>query len=308
MSTEGVNTAKKKVDLEYPIHNVQDYGGRIKFSILQDDPVDFNEIAEIGNKADNAVAEAVGAVTNEEKSGMFDSFNGLVESTFKNRTPKLADPKREVSLYLPIGLQYRDNVVYENFDMMSTKVAAIAGGASALGKTASEGLSSGASSQQAKLAVLGLQSKLPAEVAGAIREGGQITTNPNTRALFKQVNIREFAFQFKFIPQSEREAEEVRSIIQFFREELYPTEIFDTIGDTKISLGYNFPNKFQISVEYNDEHVATKIKPCFLRDVGTTYNPQTMAMHKDGSFSEIEMTLNFQETKTLSRTDIQEGF
>ena len=106
----------------------------------------------------------------------------------------------------------------------------------------------------------------------------------------------------------EREAEEVKSIIQFFREELYPTEIFDTIGDTKISLGYNFPNKFQISVEYNDEHVATKIKPCFLRDVGTTYNPQTMAMHKDGSFSEIEMTLNFQETKTLSRTDIQEGF
>ena len=147
MSTEGVNTAKKKVDLEYPIHNVQDYGGRIKFSILQDDPVDFNEIAEIGNKADNAVAEAVGAVTNEEKGGVFDSFNGLVESTFKNRTPKLADPKREVSLYLPIGLQYRDNVVYENFDMMSTKVAAIAGGASALGKTASEGLSSGASSR-----------------------------------------------------------------------------------------------------------------------------------------------------------------
>ena len=133
---------------------------------------------------------------------------------------------------------------------MSTKVVMIAGGASALGKTASEGLSSGASSQQAKLAVLGLQSKLPAEVAGAIREGGQITTNPNTRALFKQVNIREFAFQFKFIPQSEREAEEVKNIIQFFREELYPTEIFDTIGDTKILLGYNFPNKFQISVEY----------------------------------------------------------
>ena len=73
-------------------------------------------------------------------------------------------------------------------------------------------------------------------------------------------------------------------------------------------MGYNFPNKFQISVEYNEEEIATKIKPCFLRDVGTTYNPQTMAMHKDGGFSEIEMTLNFQETKTLSRTDVQEGF
>ena len=96
--------------------------------------------------------------------------------------------------------------------------------------------------------------------------------------------------------------------IKFFREELYPSEIFDTIGDTKVSLGYNFPNKFQISVEYNEEEIATKIKPCFLRDVGTTYNPQTMAMHKDGGFSEIEMTLNFQETKTLSRTDVQEGF
>ena len=109
------------------------------------------------------------------------------------------------------------------------------------------------------------------------------------------------------VPSSKKK-EEVKNIIQFFREELYPSEIFDTIGDTKISLGYNFPNKFQISVEYDDEEIATKIKPCFLRDVGTTYNPQTMAMHKDGGFSEIEMTLNFQETKTLSRTDVQEGF
>ena len=86
--------------MEYPIHNIQDYGGRIKFAILQDDPVDFNEIAEVGSKAKSSVAEAVGAESNDEKEGMFSSFNGLVETSFKNRTPKLANPPRQVSMYL----------------------------------------------------------------------------------------------------------------------------------------------------------------------------------------------------------------
>jgi hypothetical protein len=30
-------------------------------------------------------------------------------------------------------------------------------------------------------------------------------------------------------------------------------------------------------------------------------------MHSDGNFSEVEMTLAFQETRTLNRKDVEEG-
>ena len=61
------------------------------------------------------------------------------------------------------------------------------------------------------LASLGVQrlnaSVLPIEVGLAFKSASQVTTNPNTRVLFKSVNLREFMFAFKFIATSQKEAE-----------------------------------------------------------------------------------------------------
>ena len=100
----------------------------------------------------------------------------------------------------------------------------------------------------------------------------------------------------------------MKDIIAFFREELYPTSINSGIGDAQISIGYKFPNKFLLEPLYNGKPIATKIKPCYLRDVSVTYNPTVSAMHSDGNFQEIEMSLMFQETRTLQRSDIKEGY
>ena len=155
----------------------------------------------------------------------------------------------------------------------------------------------------------GVSIKASDEAGAAAKLAGQVTTNPNTRVLFKQVNMREFAFTFKFIPTSQKEAEQVKQIIKLFRSELYPEDIVLPLsGESSISVGYKFPNKFQIRVLYDGQHVATKLKPCFLRDVGVTYNNTAMSMHSDGNFSEIEMTLSFQETRTLNKKDVEEGF
>ena len=91
-----------------------------------------------------------------------------------------------------------------------------------------------------------------------------VTTNPNTRVLFKSVALREFAFAFKFIATSPAEAEEIKEIIKLFRTELYPENINLTVGNSEVSIGYKFPNKFQINVEYDGDEIATRIKPCYL--------------------------------------------
>lgn len=235
------------------------------------------------------------------------------------QAPEIAVSKDTIQLYLPLGLAFRDNVTYENFDLGAAGAAMEAG----LGFAESmvkgvgsfvTGLTGGSGADVAKLAGIQLSSKLGsfAAEAGAVQKlAGGVTLNPNTRVLFKQPNIREFSFAFKFISRSAKEAEEVNKIIKFFRTELYPENIAATIGDdTEISLGYKFPNKFNISFSYNDAEIPglAKLKPCYLRDVSTTYNSSAMAMHSDGNFTEIDMTLSFQETAALVRQDIEEGF
>ena len=72
---------------------------------------------------------------------------------------------------------------------------------------------------------------------------------------------------------------------------------------------YRLVTNFLISLEskslYDNEPIATRLKPCYLKDVSVTYNPNGMQMHDDGNFMEVEMTLAFQESRTLSREDIE---
>ena len=46
---------------------------------------------------------------------------------------------------------------------------------------------------------------------------------------------------------------------------------------------------------------------CYLRDVTTSYNPGSMSFHADGSPTEIDMSVNFQEFRGLTKQDIESG-
>ena len=285
--------------LNYPIEDTSDYGGRIVFSVLEEEQPSLGELAQVAQSKTKAAKDAIKDVVGGEAPGtnLIQQFKGGVNQALKGTAPK--NPTRRVSLYLPVGLQFRDNVAYENTDLLSGSVAGFLAGAG----SSAEGLKGTEAQQQASLAIVRLAQKNQ-ELGNVARAAARVTTNPNTRALFKSVALREFAFTFKFLPCSVREAEEVKNIIQLFREELYPEDI----ADAGISLGYKFPNRFRIEIEYNGEEVTNKILPCYLRDVSVTYNPSTMAMHDDGNFSEIDMSVSFTESRTLDRKQIEAGF
>ena len=322
MPTQGVKELRKFASLEYPLNNPDEYKGRLVFTVLFEPPSDLANISSgitelfVGDEDDGGIASG----NKEEALQTAEQVAGKLKNLpiSGDRTPERTD--RRVSIYLPLGLQYRDAVAYENMDLGAMGGAAelaMKSGANALGAMIEAGASTlaagfkGAPGQA--LTTLGatkLLAKVPGigdELGGAAKVAGRVTTNPNTRVLFKQVNLREFSFTFKFIPTSQKEAEEVKEIVKFFRTELYPEDIEISVGDSKLSVGYKFPNKFAIDVLYDGEEVATKIKPCYLRDVGVTYNNTAMSMHSDGNFNEIEMTLAFQETRTLSRKDVEKG-
>lgn len=244
-----------------------------------------------------------------------------------------------IKLYLPVGFQQTDG-----FQISGTELGMLGGGALA-------GMSSGSSILKSTLdqfsqglgsifdmakgelkggqaAVVGarLANKLaPREVADAFSIAAGVTVNPNLRSIFKGVNLREYAFQFKFLPKSLKEAREVEKIIKQFRVHAYP----DIIEMGPLAAGYKYPNLFRIAVyvEQQDEvigfddegneytesvtrrkRVGNRMKDCYLRSVSTNYNPSSMAFHPDGRPVEIDLSLSFVEEVTVNRKDIEEGY
>jgi hypothetical protein len=130
----------------------------------------------------------------------------------------------------------------------------------------------------------------------ALRQG--IALNPQTNLAFGGMGIRQFSFAFKMVSESPEEANVVRKIEMLFRKYMMPV----TSGN--ISLQY--PPTFQITF-YNGTEVnkfMPKIMPCYLTTVDATYNASGNSFHRDGSPVEVDMTLSFQETKTLTRYDL----
>jgi len=146
----------------------------------------------------------------------------------------------------------------------------------------------------------------PQGIQTAISVANQVAVNPHTRAVFNQVNLRQFSFTFKLIPASSDEALVIQKIIKHFRTHMYP-ETFDVAG---LPLGYKFPKVFRISFKHrNSEAKIPRLELCYLRGFQSTYNPTGQAFYNDGQPNEIDITLQFQEYRTLSKKDIEEkGF
>ena len=319
--------------LKYPLEGQDDYKGAIVFTVLKDEPVNLESLVGAGKNLVNTLFQQVeefgaglgdylqGKSTAEVQTDA-QTHNGTARGQQTNpgkiapQPLKVNGVDKAIRLYLPVGLVYRDNVSYENAELGIAGGAALgamqSSGEISLGlKTSIDSLKGAAGSKQASLGTVRILEEVPGigAVAGAVgRAAAQVTVNPNARTLFKGVAIREFSFVFKFIPRSQREAQEVRRIIETFRTELYPESInLDT--DANVSIGYEFPNKFQIDILYENKRIGTRILPAFLRDVNVTYNPSNPGMHSDGEFNEIDLSLSFTESHTLDKKLVRdEGY
>ena len=141
-----------------------------------------------------------------------------------------------------------------------------------------------------------------------VRSATRIVAAPNSKTIFQNVGIRNFNFAFKMIAQSEDEGKQIREILKFFREEMYPEVI--PLGNTGVPLGYKFPSEFEIEIKNKfGQNPAFKIARCYLRDVQTAFNSTAMGMYSDGNFVEVDIVLAFVEIEALHRGKIsKEGY
>jgi hypothetical protein len=319
----------------YPLEREDDYKGRITFRPVVYTPPEVNTSGigeffdrEAGNGLFSKLTESGAFASAQEQLLPSDGSAPQIQNTPVGDPVAAASQEtvirtRGVQLYLPVAFTVNDNMNYEQLNLGAigaigeAGMKAGSGAVNALARGASQaassmiGLITGSTTDQrgARLAAVRLAQAAPIgeTAANAVGSALGVSVNPNTRALFRSVGLREFTFNFTLIASSANEADQIERIVQFFREEMYPSTI-NVPGGLNVPVGYEFPNKFEITIDYNGVQVGTRILPSFLRNAQTIYNPNNMGFHRDGKPSEVTISLTFGESRTLTKSDIRAGY
>ena len=316
--------------LKYPIENRGAYQSTITFQSMTTKDY-INDIKMIAKPLDNVVDSFSNRFMNKNDKSIDriaenrKKSNSVEEKAEEARTnlidlakgveyfPNQNKPK--VTLYSPISLVFNDAVGYSPADLGiiggaveggiqsgESIVGAVGQGLSRTGSTISQFLGAFTSGDYLQTGAAVAASRVPGAVGNAIRLTLRVTANPNTRAVFQNVNLRTFSFTFKLIPNSLEESQEIEKIVKHFRREIYP-EL------TEQGLGYKFPDAFRISLHHKNKQVKMpKINTCFLQSVNHNYNPTAGTFHKDGYPSEVDLTMNFIEMRPLSKEDVDKNY
>ena len=131
--------------------------------------------------------------------------------------------------------------------------------------------------------------------------------NNNLEMVFEGVPMREFSFEFEFVPKNRKELDSARKIISLFKFHMHP------------ELGYSndfvVPSQFQITYMYIDKQntYIPRISKCVCTKLDLQHGDEsvfsTFAGDELGAAPiYTKMSLNFSETEIMTKQKIDEGF
>ena len=133
------------------------------------------------------------------------------------------------------------------------------------------------------------------------RTTGQIV-NPNLELLFSGPSLRSFNYTYRFTPREDKEAQEIKKIIKFFKKNMAPKQ-------NKGKVFLESPNVFKLKYFFKngEEHpFLNKIKKCALQSCTVQYTPDgSYRTYDDGSMTSYELGLSFGELNPIYNHDIE---
>jgi hypothetical protein len=209
---------------------------------------------------------------------------------------KKSDPQYSYNIYLPAptGLGVNDQANYSTTDF------GVFGAEKMMGKILKTALAKGTEARAA--VVPGLTAEQGYKKVGFI-------VNPNTNTTFSGSGVRSFTFSYKFIPESRAETEVVKKIIRRFKALSYAG--YDDEAEEPSTLLLSYPCKWKIKFlkkeqggGYAENIFMPKLFECYLTGVQTNYNPNSNIFFNNAAPVEIDLNVSFQETRALTRADI----
>ena len=235
----------------------------------------------------------------------------------KAQTKRITD---SVAIYLPPNIQDSYSVQYNETETGMLGFLAASGGSALeaiqsgdMEQLARVGLGAGTGVLTETLKNLGLGiAETFTQAEGGYELLNQVfgrAANPHMEVLFSGVSLRQFTYNFTFMPRNEEEQQEVRNIIELFRFHAAP-ELRE--GH---SMFLTLPSEFDIHYMYQpaqgdayENGFYNKIATCVLKGVNVDYTPGGVRSHGDGSPVKITMGLNFTETEMITKDHIKAGF
>ena len=223
-----------------------------------------------------------------------------------------------ISIYMPPGVKVQYTMSYDVQSADTSGTIARALGEAGSAATTADGIKeilrggAGALSSYGKKLIDGIGDSLEiGRPMALISKSVGMAFNPHEEMFFEKPEFRSFSYTFDFWPKSEAEMKDVNKIIFLFKYHMHPTL------ETKKTGGrlFKVPSEFEIHYAYfgQENEYLNKISRCVLKDMSVEYGPgeQWSTFKNDAKGAppvNTKLTLEFQETQFITKTEITEGY
>ena len=229
--------------------------------------------------------------------GFLNTIESFAKSFYKNinlssLSAPLSEQKAEISLYIP------DSVTFDYSAGYGEVVLNPLAEGSAL--TTLPGLVGDAAK-----AVASVGSN---DVTKLFLKAQGLAINPSQQVMFDSIPLREFSFEFVFMPKSKGETEDVAKIIESFKMYSRPRTVEGSYGMIFVP-----PSIFKIDFRFLNgrNKYVNKVADSVITNVEIDYTPNGWSTHQDGSPVNIKMKLQFKELSLIDRdgaTSVAKGY
>ena len=254
-----------------------------------------------GLLAGNIKGAAVGAATGGAVGGI---STGVVASVAGGKMAR--QQKRlvqAIAMHIPNQLNIRYSTEWQTEETFAFQAAA----------ASSRELGKALTAENVKSMLTGTGSSIAANVAlshtpgiaGALSAASGLAANPKREQIFKNVNFREFTFDYTFSPRDSKEAKNVLEIIKQFKYHMHP-EYKD-----KNNFLFIYPSEFDIFYYQNNKENLNlhRHTSCILKDMNVNYTPNgAYNTFPDGMPTQINVSLSFMELAILTKENIMDNF
>ena len=137
------------------------------------------------------------------------------------------------------------------------------------------------------------------------RSKGEIL-NQNVELLFNGAKIRSFKFSFKMTPRNNKEAEQIKLIINAFKRHMVPKLTGQTEQTSVNNLFLKSPSIFELTYKSGSikNPFLNSFKQCFLTDMSVNYTGEgTYAVYNDSTPVSMVLELGFKELEPIYNQD-----
>ncbi len=241
----------------------------------------FSSTEEIKDSDGNSITKEVAG------TGIAGGAESFVKGFTKNLnlgslSAPLSQQRKEISLYIPDSVTFDYSAQYNEVVLNPLSEGNALASLPGISGAAAKAVASVGSSDVTKL---------------FLRAQG-LAINPNQQVMFDSIPLREFSFEFIFMPKSKQETDDVRDIIKAFKEFSRPRTVTGTYGMIFVP-----PSIFKIDFRFLNgrNRYVNKVADSVCTNVEIDYTPNGWSTHQDGSPVNIKMKVQFKELSLIDR-------